>query len=442
MDSISKEIKSQDINIDNFFEKVKIVTYSLIGIVVFFIPINIDNQTKTIIHHIVYNLQINYSKFLQVCTIIYLILGVIKSIISNHKNKLTNIYSYLRIFSIFIIISIFYNKNLIILLDETTSLILEEMILNLITLLPLSAIFMPFILDFGLLEIVEAYCHKLMKKTFNLSGKSILNIIMYIFNDCFCGYFMTNLLYKKGKLRQNEVCTIILNFSIASISVVNYIADELNINKINFFILSLFILILTNIILCRLYPISKKKKSYYIKTNYKERYFKTDKLNKSIKEYLQNKENVNIFKLIIQNLEESIHIIINLIPDLVLIVYLGDIIINSIDITYYFKIIFNNILEFLNFNNIDDISAFIITGFFNEIIAIESLNRNIEYASKLLLAIICILKCTSLTTNILYLEHTNIPITKTDFLISYIQRIVVILLISAMIFYLYNIYTI
>lgn len=442
MDSISKEIKSQDINIDNFFEKVKIVTYSLIGIVVFFIPINIDNQTKTIIHHIVYNLQINYSKFLQVCTIIYLILGVIKSIISNHKNKLTNIYSYLRIFSIFIIISIFYNKNLIILLDETTSLILEEMILNLITLLPLSAIFMPFILDFGLLEIVEAYCHKLMKKTFNLSGKSILNIIMYIFNDCFCGYFMTNLLYKKGKLRQNEVCTIILNFSIASISVMNYIADELNINKINFFILSLFILILTNIILCRLYPISKKKKSYYIKTNYKERYFKTDKLNKSIKEYLQNKENVNIFKLIIQNLEESIHIIINLIPDLVLIVYLGDIIINSIDITYYFKIIFNNILEFLNFNNIDDISAFIITGFFNDIIAIESLNRNIEYASKLLLAIICILKCTSLTTNILYLEHTNIPIKKTDFLISYIQRIVVILLISAMIFYLYNIYTI
>ena len=442
MDSISKEIKSQDINIDNFFEKVKIVTYSLIGIVVFFIPINIDNQTKTIIHHIVYNLQINYSKFLQVCTIIYLILGVIKSIISNHKNKLTNIYSYLRIFSIFIITSIFYNKNLIILLDETTSLILEEMILNLITLLPLSAIFMPFILDFGLLEIVEAYCHKLMKKTFNLSGKSILNIIMYIFNDCFCGYFMTNLLYKKGKLRQNEVCTIILNFSIASISVMNYIADELNINKINFFILSLFILILTNIILCRLYPISKKKKSYYIKTNYKERYFKTDKLNKSIKEYLQNKENVNIFKLIIQNLEESIHIIINLIPDLVLIVYLGDIIINSIDITYYFKIIFNNILEFLNFNNIDDISAFIITGFFNDIIAIESLNRNIEYASKLLLAIICILKCTSLTTNILYLEHTNIPIKKTDFLISYIQRIVVILLISAMIFYLYNIYTI
>ena len=442
MDNVSTEIKSQDIHIDKFFERFKIAIYSLIGIVVFFIPVNIDNQTKTIIHHIVYNLQINYRGFLEVCTIIYLILGVIKSIISDHKNKLTKIYSYLRVLSIFIIISIFYNKNSIILLDDTISLILEEMILNLVTLLPLSAIFMPFILDYGLLEIVEGYCHKLMKKTFNLSGKSVLNIIMYMFNDCFCGYFMTNLLYKKGKLRQNEVCIIILNFSIASIYVIDYIADEFNINKINFFILSLFILIVTNIILCRLYPINKKKKSYFIKTSYKETYFKNDKLNKSIKKYLQNKENTNIFKLIIGNLEESIHIIINLIPDLVLIIYLGDIIINNIDIIYYFKIVFDNILELLNFNNVDDISVFIINGFFNDIIAIENLNKNIQYTNKLLVSIICILKCTSLTTNILYLKNTNIIITKTDFFISYIQGIIVILIISAMIFYLYNIYTI
>ena len=97
---------------------------------------------------------------------------------SKHKSNLKKIYSYFSIFSIFIVISIFYDKYSIVLLDDNISLILEETILNLITLLPLSAIFMPFILDFGLMDIVEAYCHKLMKKLFNLSGKSVLNIIM------------------------------------------------------------------------------------------------------------------------------------------------------------------------------------------------------------------------------------------------------------------------
>ena len=194
MENISKEVESNDIKIDKFFEVAKVIIYSIIGIVVFFIPVTIDNQTKTILHHITYKLQVNYRGLLQLCTIVYITIGVIKSTLSKHKSNLKKIYSYFSIFSIFIVISIFYDKYSIVLLDDNISLILEETILNLITLLPLSAIFMPFILDFGLMDIVEAYCHKLMKKLFNLSGKSVLNIIMYIFNDCFCGYFMTNLL--------------------------------------------------------------------------------------------------------------------------------------------------------------------------------------------------------------------------------------------------------
>ncbi|WP_312258145.1 nucleoside recognition domain-containing protein [Romboutsia ilealis] len=442
MENISKEIESKDIKMKNFFEIVKIVIYSTIGIIIFFIPVTVDNQTKTILHHIAYRLQVNYRGLLQLCTIIYITIGIIKSLLVNHKSNLKKIYSYFSIFSIFIVINIFYDKYSIVLLDDNISLILEETILNLITLLPLSAIFITFILDFGLLDMVEAYCHKSMKKLFNLSGKSVLNIIMYIFNDYFCGYFMTNLLYKKGRIRQREACTILLNFSIASISISNYISEELNLNKINFFILSIFILFLVNTILCRMYPINKKKKSYYIKTSYKESYFKSDKLINSIKKHIQNKEDINVFKSIIRNFEESIHIIISVIPNLVLIMYLGNVIINNMDIVYNLKFIFSYILEILRFNNIDEISRFLINGFFNDVIAIDLLNKNIGYTSKLLIGIICVLKCTSITTNILYLQITNIPINKIEFLASYILRIILILLISYIIFYLYNIYTI
>ena len=442
MDDTSKEIELNDIKVDNFFEVLKIIIYSTIGIIIFFIPITIDNQTKTILHHIAYKLQVNYKWFLQICTVIYITIGTIKSVLSNHKNNLEKIYSYMSIFSIFIVLSIFYDKYSILALDENISLILEQTILNLITILPLSAIFMPFILDYGLLDIIEVYCHKLMKKLFNLSGKSVLNIIMYIFNDCFCGYFMTDILYKKGKIRQSEACMILLNFSVASISISNYISEELNINKMNFFILSTFILILLNIILSRIYPINKKKKSYYIKTNYKESYIKNNKLSNAIKKHIRNREDINLFKSIIINFEKSITIIIKLIPNIVLITYLVNIIINNIDILYNIKTIFYHILEILKFNNIDEISIFLVNGIFNDIIAIDLLNKNIDYTSKLLIGIICILKCSSLTTNILYINTTDIPINKSDFLVSYILRVIAIIFISYMIFYLYNIYTI
>lgn len=442
MDKISNEVKLNEINLNNYFEVAKIVIYSAIGIIIFFIPITINNQTNTILYHMAYKLQLNYRGLLKFCTIVYITIDVIKTLLLNYKSNKNNLYLYLRIFSIFIVVSVFYNKNFISSLNENIFFILEERILNLVTLLPLSAIFMPFILDFGLLDIIDGYCNKTMKKLFNLSGKTLLNILMYMFNDCFCGYFMTNLLYKKGKIRQREVCIILLNFSIASFSTSNYILEELDINKMDFFILCMFILSLVNLILCRTYPINKKKKSYYIKTNYKEPNFKTNKLINSIKKYIQNKENTNIFKSMIRNFEESIYILINLIPNLVLTMYLGGLIINNFNIVYNLKNIFSYILEILRFNDINEISVFLLNVFFDDIIAIELLNKNIGYTSKTLIAIICILKCTSITTNILYLESTNISISKIEFLISYILRIILILFISHIIFYLYNVYII
>ena len=442
MGDTSKGDELNNIKIDNFFELLRTIIYSIVGIIIFFIPITIENQTKTVLYHMSYKLQVNYRWFLQILIVIYIIISIIKSVLSNHKSNLNKIYSYLKVFSIFIVVSIFYNKYSILYLDDNISLIIEETILNLITILPLSAIFITFILDYGLLDIIEAYCHKLMKKLFNLSGKSILNIMIYIFNDCFCGYFMTDLLYNKGKIRQNEACTILLNFSIASISFSNYISEELNINKVSFFILSMFILTSSNVILSRIYPINKKKKSYYIKTNYKESYIKSNKLSNAIKKHIKNREDINLFKSIAINLERSIDITVKLIPNIVLIIYLGNIIINNIDIVYNIKTIFYHILELFRFNDTDQISAFLVNVFFNDIIAIELLNKNIDYTSKLLIGIISILKCTSLTTNIIYLEITDIPINKFDFLVSYILRIVAIIFISYMIFYLYDIYTI
>ena len=57
---------------------------------------------------------------------------------------------------------------------------------------------------------------------------------------------------------------------------------------------------------------------------------------------------------------------------------------------------------------------FLVNGIFNDIIAIDLLNKNIDYTSRILIGTICVLKCTSLTTNIVYLNTTEIPINKTS----------------------------
>ena len=54
MENISKEVESNDIKIDKFFEVAKVIIYSIIGIVVFFIPVTIKQKLYYIILHINY----------------------------------------------------------------------------------------------------------------------------------------------------------------------------------------------------------------------------------------------------------------------------------------------------------------------------------------------------------------------------------------------------
>lgn len=439
MEKINKEKEVYSYQDSYFIDIFKLITYSSIGVFIFFIPCRLDGQTKTMLYHMTYKLQLNWESFLKVSTIIYVSLGLIKELYTNNKKKVVikKIYICLRLLSIFVMISIFYGKNEFILLNENTSFLIEETILNLITVLPIGAIFMPFIMEYGLLDIVESYFHKFMKNTFKLSGKTVVNILIYIFTDCFCGYFMTNKLYKEGKIRESEMCMIILNFSIVSYSMLNYICEEFSLNKNSFIPIVLGVLFLNNMILCRIYPISKKSKSYYVKTTYKETVHKSNKFKKGLKKYISNKSNKSIFIHIINNLEAVLNLLIILIPNIVIVMYVGDIIISNEIIIGFVKQVFYPVSSLFKVDNYNQLNIFIVNILYNDIIGVELVYKNISEATKLLMGIIVVLKCTSISTNVIFSLSSEIAIRKRDFILCYIEKIVIIILIYYSIYYFY-----
>lgn len=437
MEGVNKNCDDGKVLVE-FASVLKLIIYSIIGIVIFFIPIKINGHYWTIIYHISYKLQTQANNFLELCVIVYVSLSCIKSIFISKKNGTNEILNYMRLFSLIIILSIFYGKNEIILLDDNVSLLIYELVINISTVFPISAIFITFLLDYGLLDVVESYCHAFMKKNFNLSGKTIINILLYISTDCFCGMFMTSKLYNEGKIRLNEACNIVLNFSILSIPMILYVSKELNIKCRDLAIMVAFLVLILNILMSRLYPIKQKKKSYFTKKSYKETIHKSDKLEKAIKKYLKSKTKTNIFKSMLNNFEESISVLMKLIPNLVLVLYLGQIIINSNLISETVQVIFSPILELLKIPNKSDLSIFIINTFYNNIIAIDNVNLHVQYSTRLLIAIIAVLNCTCISSNYIYINNTNIKLNKKEFLVSYIQRIVLIIFIYSLMYYFYR----
>lgn len=413
----------------------EMIIYSIIGICIFFIPINLNYQTQTLLYHITDKIQSDYKTFIQVCIILFISLGSIKSFIKKDKSK---IILFFRLLSILILINIFYGQNYIFFRNDNTVLIIKELVFNLSIVLPISAIFMPFILDYGLLEIVESYCHPIMKKLFKVSGKVVLNILIFVFTDCFCGLYMSNKLYNQGKLRLNELYMLILNFSIMSFSMFRYTYAELSINNLSFIFITLLILILSNMILCRIYPLNKIKKSYCIKTNYRESIHRKYKLKKGINKYLQNKEDKKIVLYILDNLEEVINLNMTLIPNILIIFFISDFIFYNEDIVYIFSKIFYPIINILNLSDVELISKSIIYGFYNEIIAIDLINMNISDNIKLLIGLLLVLKGTTLTSNIAYIAGSELELDKKYFILVYLERIFLILILYASIYYCYT----
>lgn len=425
MEEISNIEEISDGYESRFFEIIKSFVYSTIGIFIFFIPIKIDDQVATLIYHISFNIQNDMGSILKICIVVFSILGSIKSFFDDErKNMILNI---LRFVSVIILVNIFYGDKSIALISDNTIFLLEEIVLNISTMLPLTAVFMTFLLDYGVLDIVESYFQKFMKKTYKLSGKSIVNILVFLFTDCFCGYFITNSMYKKGKLRESEAVILMANFSIGSIWLLNYICDELNIKKLDLIIISLLMLTLVNIIMCRIYPLNKKKKSYFIKTGYKETVHKKDKFKKGMDKYLNNNCKRNIFKEIINNLEECFQIIIYLIPNIVLVLFLGDILINSGYVIGLISNILSPILTTLKLIDIEELNKFLVVVFYNNIVAIDGVLSSISYNTKLIMGMITLVGCISISSNITYIKFTNISINIKELILIYLQRIALII---------------
>lgn len=429
----------EEVKRDVSFDLGKIFIYSSIGIFLFFVPIKINGQSQSLIYHSCDKLQLDFRPFIQICIVTCISLGILRLVLS-YKEKESNIIGFkilLRSISLIIVISIYYgNKSLFFIRDDVMQ-IIDEMIMNLVTILPISAIFMTFILDYGLLDVVESYSHKYMKNMFKLSGKTVINIFMFIFTDCFTGIFMTNRLFSSGKIRGSEACILIFNFSLISLPMFSYISNELNISRLDIMIINFIVLVMMNIILCRIYPLNKKKKSYYIKTEYRETTHKKDKFKKGVNKYLKSTCNKSIFKNMFDNLEEAIYIIIDLIPKIVIVMCIGDIIIKNKSIVNLLGYMIEPFLNLLKIENDGQISHFIVNALFNDIIAIDTIHTNLSYNLRLLITIIICIKSVSITGGMLFIGSTNINISIKDFIILYIERILIILILYFLMYYFY-----
>lgn len=437
MEKTKKSCRSNNSSSNDFFKKVKIYIFSLIGIIIFFIPIKINNELETIIYHISYFLENEASSIIEISLIFFIVLSIFKNILNIDKNNVNKIEICCKSFSLVILVSIFVGKEDLFFINDNLVFILKDLMLDLSITLPIASLFMPFLLEYGLVEITEAYTNRIMKKIFKVSGKVFLNFLVYILVNNVCGVFVTYKLYKDGKLRRRETAITILNFSVLSLSLTDDLCNKINISTIKFFIMEIIILIICNFIISRIYPLKKKKQSYYLKSNHKNVNCKRNKINTAIKRYYENKSNKKLLSLSLSYLNEVIYILMDLIPTIIFIFFIVNIIYNIPFIMESINNLTNIFVSAFNLPNSNLISNIINLNLFSSILAIETIPQRSYYIIKLMMGIFIALQCINFCLLIPFIKGSIIELTIGEILIVAFERLCIITFIC---FITYNFY--
>lgn len=149
--------------------------------------------------------------------------------------------------------------------EYTGGLLLYDLLPILFSVFLFAGLFIPLLLDFGLLEFCGALLTKIMRPIFTLPGRSSIDCIASWLGDGTIGVLLTSKQYEEGYYTQREAAVIGTTFSAVSITFSLVVISQVNLGHlfVPFYVTVLLAGVVAAIITPRIPPLSKKPNTYF-----------------------------------------------------------------------------------------------------------------------------------------------------------------------------------
>ena len=246
----------------------RFVLYSLIGIIMFFVPISINGKSTILLDHMVTAIQA-IPFFKPVWGLVLVIIGVILPFVNGtwKSSKIKKVFSILNIFALpFIIMAVFNIGPEGLLEGSMIPFIYGKVVVPVTLIVPVGSIFLALIISYGLMEFVGIFMRPLMMPIFKTPGRSAIDAAASFVGSYSIALLITNGVYKEGKYTNKEACIIATGFSTVSATFMIIVARTLGYMETHwtiFFWVTVFVTFAVTAITARLYPLSRKTDDYY-----------------------------------------------------------------------------------------------------------------------------------------------------------------------------------
>lgn len=290
---ISKFKPFDDNNKVTLKDNLKFIIPSLIGVLLFMIPLKHEGDV-TIPIAIFSGMLVNFlgeylvyiiTGTMAISAILSLIATIVKPKFITNNKILSSLFTTTPLWlvsrvlgGIFGVLAAFQIGPQMIISGDTGAFVLNDLLTVLFSIFLFAGLFLPLLLNFGLLEFFGSLLTKIMRPVFKLPGRSSIDCITSWLGDGTLGIMLTNKQYEDGFYTEREAATISTTFSAVSITFSLVVINTVGLGNIfvPFYLTVTFAGIVAAVIVPRIYPLSKKKDTYYNG--------KTNKIDESIPE--------------------------------------------------------------------------------------------------------------------------------------------------------------
>ena len=150
--------------------------------------------------------------------------------------------------------------------EDTGSLVLVSLLPTLFSIFLFAGLFLPLLLEFGLLEFIGCLLSKVMRPIFGLPGRAAIDCIASWLGDGTIGVLLTSRQYEEGFYTEREAAVIGTTFSLVSITFSLVVINNVGLGHlfVPFYLTVTFASLVAAIIMPKLPPLSMKKDIFYL----------------------------------------------------------------------------------------------------------------------------------------------------------------------------------
>ncbi|WP_214268562.1 YjiH family protein [Staphylococcus pseudoxylosus] len=414
----------------------KFFVYSLIGIIFFFVPITISGQSTIMIDHIVQWISKLLNPILPYYVLILILIGAAHPFINKkwNKSKTDIVFSLFKVIGVFIAFMVVFDFGPGFVLKESIGPFLyEKLAIPLSVLIPIGAIFLSFLIGFGLLEFIGVICRPIMRPIFKTPGKSAVDAVASFVGSYSIGLLITNKVYKNGGYTHKEAVVVATGFSTVSATFMIIVANTLGIIEYwnLYFWFTLAVTFIVTAITVQIPPIRTEKTTTYQDQLYKEEIRRDMPLLKEswLEAKIAVKNSKTLIENVIENLRDGVVMTIAILPSIMSIGFLGLIVAEYTPIIEYISYIFYPIISIFPVSDVA-VLAQASTISIVEMLLPAAIAQSADLATRFTVAVMSVSAIIFFSSVVPVILSTEVKISVGKLVIIWFERVVFTLLIT------------